>query len=544
MTDSQGFLYVTESGYPRVVKLSPSGLGPVMVAYSPTSTPSGRFQPYAVCLDSANNVFVMDAGNSGFYDSRVIKFNNAGVQLAIEATAYTTSPPISVPLGCVVDSSGFIYVSSLYALGITKLAPNGTQVAFFNQTTLPALYGDTQIALDSNGSLYLAVNGAQSVVKFNSSTGVQQQLFGLHCNVFGVAVDSQGRVYAGCDNLNTVLVYAANGTYLFNLTTANPPINDPRGLWLDASSNLLVADQGNSRIIRFLLAQSPISTSSVSSSSSASSLPSSSSSSTGSAASSSSSSSASSSTSSSVVSYVILYPFLLTSPSDVVTDSQGFLYVADSAANRVIKLPPSGLGPILVTYSPNATTTPATLNGPMGVCLDSASSVYVVDSKSGRLIKFNNAGVQQLTIPLSGTPYLCAVDPLGFIYISATFIQGITKLAPNGTQVAFFTTMPALLFQAQVKLDSNNSIFIADQGNKRIVKLSSTGVQQQVFNLSDSPYGVAVDSQGTVYASIYGGVIGVYAANGTFVRNLTHCQSATQQCARSVGGCKLQSVRC
>ena len=92
------------------------------------------------------------------------------------------------------------------------------------------------------------------------------------------------------------------------------------------------------------------------------------------------------------VGYATLYAGVVSNPIDVVTDFQGSLYVVGNYISgvensRVVKLPPSGLGPILVTY--NQTSTPSTpIVIANGICLDSASNVYVVDSGNNRIVKF------------------------------------------------------------------------------------------------------------------------------------------------------------
>ena len=85
-----------------VVKVAPSSSGLPLVAYNITVV--GGYGPENLCPDSANNVYVIDGVNN-----RVVKFNNAGVQEAV-TSASATSPPLSCPNGCAVDSAGFLYI--------------------------------------------------------------------------------------------------------------------------------------------------------------------------------------------------------------------------------------------------------------------------------------------------------------------------------------------------------------------------------------------------------------------------------------------------
>ena len=346
VTDPQGFLYVADYANYRVVKLAPSGTGAALVTYNESITISTALFPIGVCLDSALNVYVVSTGNAGLF-----KYNNAGVlQLAVTSTV--TNPPLESPYDCVVDSLGFIYISNsvyLHAHGVIKLAPNGTQVDFIT-TYSPIMHFPTGIALDSNGSLYVTDSSNNRIVKFNSSTKVQQQVIALPGASYGLAVTSQGTVYASSYDSNLVMVYTANGSFVSNLSTASPTFINPRGLWVDASLNLFVADTENNRIVKFFSSQSP---SSAPASSSSSSLPPSSSSPTGSMMSGrSSSSSAAFASSSSATSFtssadasaaipgytvVSLYPGLY-GPFDVALDSSNNIYVADLGNHRVVKL--------------------------------------------------------------------------------------------------------------------------------------------------------------------------------------------------------------
>ena len=187
------------------------------------------------------NVYVVDTGNN-----RVVKFNNAGVQLLI-ISASATTPALNQPWGCIIDSAGFIYISNYGGQSINKLHPNLTQVAVFSAS--PATFYPTQIALDSANSLFVAVPASKSIVKL-SSAGVQQ-VFAVLDNPYGVAVDSHGTVYVVANTYLSVVVYAANGTNVYNLTTSNPSLASPFGIWVDASFNVFVADFNDARVINF-----------------------------------------------------------------------------------------------------------------------------------------------------------------------------------------------------------------------------------------------------------------------------------------------------
>src|SRR4051812_22377945 len=70
-------------------------------------------------------------------------------------------------------------------------------------------------------------------------------------------------------------------------------------------------------------------------------------------------------------------------------DSQGNLYVTDTAANRVLKLDPSGA---LIAEWGTSGTGPGGFSTPEGVAIDSADNVYVAELGNNRVQKFDSSG--------------------------------------------------------------------------------------------------------------------------------------------------------
>ena len=387
-----------------------------------------------------------------------------------------------------VDSLGFIYISNSAAHVIHKISPNGTQVATLSASTLYYPFYPTQLALDSAGALYAADFYSSRAVKFNG-TGVQQVFAIPYGNyAVGVAVDSQGAVYLSDSTRNVVAVFAANGTFVFNLITSSPPFRGPRGLWVDANLNVLVADPSNNRIVKFYSQQSGY---------------------TGGYG-----PGVSHIEPGLVNGYtaVSLYPGL-DNPTDVALDGLDNMYVV-SGNNRVVKLQAGTSGTVLQTY---AITTGLALSSPQGICLDSSSSVYVVDSGNSRVVKFDSSGsvthiyTASSTSPTMAYAFGCVVNSLGYLFIlhNSTYDAGISKMTPDGSQVAYLgggTLLPTQY--SKLTLDSCNQLYVVDgavPANARVLKLdATTGAQLQVYTLPTYPgqsTGVAVDQNGVVYVT-------------------------------------------
>ncbi len=206
----------------------------------------------------------------------------------------------------------------------------------------------------------------------------------------------------------------------------------------------------------------------------------------------------------------------LSEPYSVAVDSAGNLYIAEFG-NNTIRLVTGG---VITTVAGNETAgftgdngvaTAAELSGPHGVAVDSAGNLYIADSANNVVRKVSSGVIT--TIAGNVTP--------GFS-------------GDNGP-----ATSAQLNFPVSVALDSAGNLYIADELNHRVRKVSTNGTITTVagngnFGFSGdngpatsaqltSPTGVAVDSAGNLYIAdgsarvrkVSNGVITTVAGNGT-----------------------------
>ncbi len=184
----------------------------------------------------------------------------------------------------------------------------------------------------------------------------------------------------------------------------------------------------------------------------------------------------------------------LNQPSGLTIDANGNIYFTDPAFSIVRKIATSG---ILTTYAGNGTVgnsgmggqaTQATLNGPLGIVRDGIGNTYFADAPNNLIYK-----------------------------VSATGIINIFA----GTGVASFSgdsgpaTLATLNYPQGLAIDLSGNIYVADNKNNRIRKISTSGIISTVagngtFGYSGNgglataaalkePFGVNVDKYGNIY---------------------------------------------
>ena len=187
-------------------------------------------------------------------------------------------------------------------------------------------------------------------------------------------------------------------------------------------------------------------------------------------------------------------------PEDIALDAVGNLYIADSTNNRIRKVTPVG---IISTYAGSSLTvgyggdggaaTSALLNTPWGVALDASGNLYIAD-------QLNNCIriVDPVAQNINSFAGVCSTATGTFGGDGASALAAHLK-APHG-----------------VVVDSSGNVYIADTSNNRI-RMVKGGIISTVWGNGNatyttdgqpgtsspisSPEGVAVDAAGTLYAT-------------------------------------------
>jgi streptogramin lyase len=177
-------------------------------------------------------------------------------------------------------------------------------------------------------------------------------------------------------------------------------------------------------------------------------------------------------------------------PAGVAVDTAGNVYVADYGNNLIRKISSSGVVSTLAgsgfAGSANGMGTAASFNIPWGVAVDAAGNVYVADAANELIRKISPSGVV------------------------TTLAGGGAGRSNNGTGTAASFNGPY-----GVAVDAAGNVYVADNGNDMIRKISPLGVVSTLAGSGtkgsangmgmaasfNGPYGVAVDAAGNVYVA-------------------------------------------
>ena len=425
-------------------------------------------RPDRVCHDSADNLFIADAGGHSIF--KVDRFTHALIRVAGNGTSGSTgdggsavNAQLKGPQGVWVNSLGEIYIADSGNHRIRKVDTGGniatvagTGTLGYSGDTGPAtsaqLNSPAGITIDSSGNIFIADTGNHAVRKINAVTGNIERVAGIE-PVAGVG--SPG--------------FSGNGGPALSAT-----LNNPYGVYVNAAGNIYIADTNNCWIRKVDATTKIISL--VAGNTSAGS-PVCSYSEDGGAA----------------ISASLNYP------RDVyVHESTGEITIADTSNHRIRRFLEGGniatiAGTGVAGYSgEGGLATSAAIDTPRGVTVKSTGELVIADSLNSCLRQVTPVSKIISTItgtgnPTFGEPRHIAVDASGNVYIADMNNHRVRKMDPAGrvetvagTGVAGYSGDGGLATNAQlnspagIAIDGSGNIIIADTGNCWIRKVDAS----------------------------------------------------------------------
>ncbi|OGM24231.1 hypothetical protein A2627_04000, partial [Candidatus Woesebacteria bacterium RIFCSPHIGHO2_01_FULL_39_28] len=124
-SDSQGNVYISETGNNRIQKFNPNGQ--FILKWGSSGTGDGQFDlPTGIVLDSSDNVYVADSRNH-----RVQKFTSNGQFLSKWGSNGQTDGQLNFPQGVGIDSSGNIWLADTSNNRVQKFTSGGVFISKF-----------------------------------------------------------------------------------------------------------------------------------------------------------------------------------------------------------------------------------------------------------------------------------------------------------------------------------------------------------------------------------------------------------------------------
>ena len=498
-----------------VFKIDPSGFitrlaGNSRTGYSADgglATAASLTSPRAVAVDTAGNVFIVDAGNQ-----RVRRVSPDGIITTVAGGGSSvlgdggpaTKGQLNYPNSIAVDSRGNLFIGEFGR--VRKISTDGTIITVVGggsdapgdggPATSARLSTVIRVAVDGAGSLFVADENydedAESYgyrIRRVSPNGIISTLSSIaqHCCYQDMTADAAGNLFVAAgpvvlkvssDGAQTVV--AGNGTYGIPSGDGGPAtqarLNNPTAVAVNAGGDLFIADNGGS-IVRKVTQDGIIR--------SVASIPGSMPLVSGDGGPATS------------AKLQLAVPGM-TSQGGLAMDNAGNLYIAETGAHRVRKVSPSGTittvagigaprcsGPSPAACLPLGDGGPAisaALSYPTSVAVDSAGNLFIADTSNLRVRKVSSDGIittvagngsvppWPLTVsdggPATDTPMMpfhVAVDGADNLFIAEPSLSDVRKVSPDGiisTALSPGRGLPSFGFLSAATVDRTGNLFV------------------------------------------------------------------------------------
>ncbi len=563
--DEFGNVIVADQSNHRIRKITPNGdvttIAGNGVGYLDGLASTARFSgPTGVALDNEGNIYVADRSNN-----RIRKINSDGIVSTVAGNGIegymdgtggaNGTAKFYNPFGLTVDNQGYVYVTDHFNGRIRKITPNGDVTTLAGDGTFGYLDGTggpngtakfnnpLGITVDNQGYVYIGDQANHRIRKITpngdvttmAGTGNQGFIDGA-CGLtettefnspFGITIDSCGQLYVADWGNNRIRKITLSSYEISNITVSNVSDCNSSGVFSTYTADVTVTFTNPPTTGNILLNGDGLATVAVGNLNSS-----------------------TSHTFTGVSMNPNGQPINLTATFSAntnctLTNTNAGTAPSDCACDlEVSTLAGNGIhGFMDGTGGPNGT---AQFKYPTGTAIDAIGNVYVADRNNHRIRKITpngmvytlagngNIAFMDGTGGPNGTaqfyyPEGVAVDAQNNVYVADKSHHRIRKIAPNGMTSTLagngtpgyadgtggFNGTAMFSSPSGVTVDAQNNVYVADQLNNRIRKitpdgtvttLAGSGTLGYLDGSSDvaqfsNPYGVTVDLQGNVYVA-------------------------------------------
>ncbi len=203
-------------------------------------------------------------------------------------------------------------------------------------------------------------------------------------------------------------------------------------------------------------------------------------------------------------------------PNYIAFDSSGNIFVTDYGNNRIQKF--TGSGSYLTQFGTFGSGN-GQFNKPTGIAIDSSDNIFVVDYNNCRVQKFGNSGTYLSQFGTQGAgngqlsyPWDITIDNSGNIFVVERKNHRIQKFSNSGIYISLFGSYGTGNGQFNeplgMAIDNSGNIWVVDTENQRIQKFTSSGTYLSQFGTYGTdngqlnhPIAMAIDNSDNIYVA-------------------------------------------